>query len=183
MLFIIDNIPSARLVYFVHFLYIYIFTVYLIYDASGRAFESLHGRGRSAVSFVFIVMFLFTSLFKMHCTRRRHTDGWVLLYYSHNKIIPVLCCFESKQWNWRSLNSFSRNCVRFIIYWSRDWFIVLLDERWHGDSYRIHDNPQHFITYPEWISPARHKRSHVATKVMSIANVVLRVVGYCTNVG
>jgi len=70
-----------------------------------------------------------------------------------------------------------------IDYWSRDWFIVLLDERWHGDSYRIHDNLQHFITYPEWISPARHKRSYVANKVMSIANFENSSKGYFTNVG
>lgn len=96
MLFIIDNSLFISCIFF------FIFSFNLMYDASGRVFESLHGRGRSAVPFVFIVMFLlFTSLFKMHCTWRRHTDGWVLSYYSHNKIIPLLCCFDSKQWNWR----------------------------------------------------------------------------------
>jgi len=52
-----------------------IFTFNLIYDASGRGFESLHARGRRAIPFVFIDMFLFTCLFKMHCTWQRHTDG------------------------------------------------------------------------------------------------------------
>lgn len=55
-------------------------------------------------------------------------------------------------------------------------FFALLDERWHRDSSRIHDNPEHFITYPQWISPARHKRSHEGSKVMLTASsVVLRM--------
>ncbi|XP_077103619.1 disintegrin and metalloproteinase domain-containing protein 19 [Siphateles boraxobius] len=54
---------------------------------------------------------------------------------------------------------------------------IQTDERWHGDSYRIHDNPQHFITYPEWISPVRHKRSHVATKHPSLAEVKITAGG------
>ncbi|XP_052005262.1 disintegrin and metalloproteinase domain-containing protein 19-like isoform X2 [Xyrauchen texanus] len=38
---------------------------------------------------------------------------------------------------------------------------MVSDGRWHGDSSRILDNLEHFITYPHWLSPARHKRSHV----------------------
>uniref|UniRef100_A0A8C2G9E0 ADAM metallopeptidase domain 19b n=1 Tax=Cyprinus carpio TaxID=7962 RepID=A0A8C2G9E0_CYPCA len=51
------------------------------------------------------------------------------------------------------------------------------DERWHGDSSRIHDNTEHFITYPQWISPARHKRSHEGTKHPSEAEVKITVGG------
>lgn len=76
-------------------------------------------------------------------------------------------------------NSLARNYVRLIINWSRDFlflffFVALLD--WHRDSSRIHDNLEHFITYPQWISPARHKRSHEGSKVMlTESSVVLRM--------
>lgn len=99
MIFIIDSNSFCTARLFRAFFYIYIFTFNLMYDASVRVSESLHGRGLSADPFVFIMYFMFTSLFKMHCTWRRHTDGWVLLYYNHNKIIPWLCCYDSKQWN------------------------------------------------------------------------------------
>uniref|UniRef100_A0A672QT89 Peptidase M12B domain-containing protein n=1 Tax=Sinocyclocheilus grahami TaxID=75366 RepID=A0A672QT89_SINGR len=45
------------------------------------------------------------------------------------------------------------------------------DKRCHRDSSRIHDNPEHFITYPKWISPARYKRSHEGSKHPSEAEV------------
>ncbi|XP_056626084.1 disintegrin and metalloproteinase domain-containing protein 19 isoform X1 [Triplophysa dalaica] len=51
------------------------------------------------------------------------------------------------------------------------------DGRWHGDISRIHDNLERYITYPQWISPARHKRSHVANKHLSEAEVKIAVAG------
>lgn len=51
------------------------------------------------------------------------------------------------------------------------------DGRWHGDTSRIHDNLERYITYPQWISPARHKRSHVANEHLSEAEVKITVAG------
>ncbi|XP_051513584.1 disintegrin and metalloproteinase domain-containing protein 19-like isoform X1 [Myxocyprinus asiaticus] len=68
-------------------------------------------------------------------------------------------------------------CLQFAILCSADVEEIHADGRWHGDSSRILDNLEHYITYPHWLSPARHKRSHVGTEHPSEAEVKITAGG------
>lgn len=68
-------------------------------------------------------------------------------------------------------------CLQLFIKCTAHFEEIFRDERWHGDSSHIHDDSEHYITFPQWISPARHKRSEMVVKHPSEAEVKITVGG------
>ncbi|XP_065131382.1 disintegrin and metalloproteinase domain-containing protein 19 [Paramisgurnus dabryanus] len=85
-------------------------------------------------------------------------------------------CTEAGEVHFRLFLFFCCCCLHFSSICTAHAEDLLKDGRWHGDSSHIHEDMDLYITYPQWISPTRHKRSH-ENKHPSEAEVKITVAG------